>query len=147
MGQAVAGDDVDINVLPLREVAALYHLLDLCLITSRHEGGPRAILEAAASRIPLVSTPVGLAQDIVHSSCLYDSVDEGIEKVEQIARRVILGVPQATPRVPLSAPTVRGAFATLQDLGIVVEVTGQQRHRVYAYQAYLDILSEGAQPL
>ena len=66
---------------------------------------------------------------------------------EQIARRVILGVPQATPRVPLSAPTVRGAFATLQDLGIVVEVTGQQRHRVYAYQAYLDILSEGAQPL
>ena len=87
VGQAVAGDDVDINVLPLREVAALYHLLDLCLITSRHEGGPRAILEAAASRIPLVSTPVGLAQDIVHSSCLYDSVDEGIEKVEQIARR------------------------------------------------------------
>ena len=86
VGQAMAGDDVDINVLPLRKIASLYHLLDLCLITSRSEGGPRAILEAAASRTPLVSTPVGLAQDVVHSSCLYGSVDEGIEKVEQIAR-------------------------------------------------------------
>jgi hypothetical protein len=35
----------------------------------------------------------------------------------------------------------------LQDLGIVNELTGQQRHRVFAYQQYLDILSEGAQPL
>lgn len=66
---------------------------------------------------------------------------------DQIARRVILGVPQTAPKVPLSAPTVRAAFTTMQDLGIVVEVTGQQRHRIYAYQAYLDILSEGARPL
>ena len=66
---------------------------------------------------------------------------------EQMARRVILGVSQARPHVPLSAPTIRAAFATLQDMGVVTEVTGQQRHRIYAYQAYLDILSEGAQPL
>ncbi|XQA78425.1 Fic family protein [Xanthomonas sacchari] len=66
---------------------------------------------------------------------------------EQFARRVLLGVPQVQPHLPLSAPTIRAAIRTLQDLDIVNELTGQQRHRVFAYQAYLDILSEGAQPL
>jgi len=66
---------------------------------------------------------------------------------EQFARRVLLGVPQVQPHLALSAPTIRAAIRTLQELAIVNELTGQQRHRVFAYQAYLDILSEGAQPL
>lgn len=66
---------------------------------------------------------------------------------EQFARRVILSVPQVAPHLPLSAPTIRAAVETLQDLGIANELTGQQRHRVFAYSAYLNILSEGAQPL
>ena len=66
---------------------------------------------------------------------------------EQFARRVASNVPHLVPHVPLSAPTLRAAIAALQELEILNEVTGQRRHRVYAYQAYLDILSEGAQPL
>ena len=66
---------------------------------------------------------------------------------EQFARRVVLGVPQVVPDIALSAPTIRAGVRALEDLGIVNEVTGQQRHRVFAYQQYLDILSEGAQPL
>lgn len=59
----------------------------------------------------------------------------------------MLTVPQIAPHLALSAPTVRAAVRTLEALEIVNELTGQQRHRVFAYQAYLDILSEGAQPL
>lgn len=66
---------------------------------------------------------------------------------DQFARRVASNVPHLVPRVPLSPPTLRSAIATLQEMEILNEVTGQRRHRVYAYQAYLDILSEGAQPL
>lgn len=66
---------------------------------------------------------------------------------DQFARRVILTVPQVAPRIPLSAPTIRGAVRVLEELGIVNELTGQQRNRVFAYQDYLNILSEGAQPL
>lgn len=66
---------------------------------------------------------------------------------EQFARRVVLTVPQAAPQLPLSGPTIRAAVRALQELEIVNELTGQQRHRVFAYPAYLDILSEGAQPL
>jgi Fic family protein len=66
---------------------------------------------------------------------------------EQFARRVLLGVPQVKPHLALSAPTIRAAIRTLEDMKIVNELTGQRRDRVFAYQQYLDILSEGAQPL
>ncbi len=66
---------------------------------------------------------------------------------DQFARHVLLSVRQARPHLALSAPTIRAAIGTLSEMGIVNELTGQRRDRVFAYQAYLDILSEGAQPL
>ncbi|MEK7104002.1 MAG: glycosyltransferase family 4 protein [Patescibacteria group bacterium] len=47
------------------EVASFYKALDLYLVTSRIEGGPQAILEAMASGVPLVSTKVGMAPDVI----------------------------------------------------------------------------------
>ena len=66
---------------------------------------------------------------------------------DQFARRVILTVPQIAPDISLSAPTIRAAVRMLEEMGIVNELTGHQRNRVFAYQEYLSILSEGAQPL
>jgi Fic family protein len=47
----------------------------------------------------------------------------------------------------LSAPTVNAALADLERLGIVDEVTGRKRGRVFSYQRYLAILNEGTDPL
>jgi glycosyltransferase involved in cell wall biosynthesis len=47
------------------EIGSLYQALDLYLVTSRQEGGPKAILEAMASGVPLVTTRVGQAMDLV----------------------------------------------------------------------------------
>jgi glycosyltransferase involved in cell wall biosynthesis len=47
------------------DVAQYYQALDLYLITSREEGGPKAVLEALASGIPLISTSVGMAPEII----------------------------------------------------------------------------------
>ncbi|NQW50143.1 MAG: Fic family protein [Rhodospirillales bacterium] len=47
----------------------------------------------------------------------------------------------------LSAPTVNTALADLERLGIIEEVTGRRRGRVFGYRRYLDILSEGTDPL
>lgn len=47
----------------------------------------------------------------------------------------------------LSAPTVNLALADLEALGIVAEITGRRRGRVFAYSAYLGILNEGTNPL
>lgn len=46
-------------------VSALYDALDLYLITSREEGGPKACLEAMAKGVPLVTTAVGQCVDLV----------------------------------------------------------------------------------
>jgi Fic family protein len=47
----------------------------------------------------------------------------------------------------LPVPTVTRAIAALQGLGIVREITGRRRGRIYSYDAYLKVLSEGTQPL
>jgi Fic family protein len=41
-----------------------------------------------------------------------------------------------------SAPTTGKAIDVLCRMGILHEVTGRKRDRVYAYQAYLDVLAE-----
>jgi glycosyltransferase involved in cell wall biosynthesis len=48
-----------------RELARAYRALDVYLVTSRQEGGPKAVLESLASGVPLVTTRVGQAQDLV----------------------------------------------------------------------------------
>lgn len=48
-----------------RDVAACYQALDVYLVPSRDEGGPKAVLEAMASGVPLVTTRVGQARDLV----------------------------------------------------------------------------------
>jgi len=55
--------------------------------------------------------------------------------------------PKARERTGLTMPTVNSAFAELQRLGVVQEVTGRRRGRVYGYRAYVDLLSEGAKPV
>jgi hypothetical protein len=47
----------------------------------------------------------------------------------------------------LTLPTVINAFEELQKLGIVRETTGRERKRLYAYVAYLELLSQGTEPL
>lgn len=47
----------------------------------------------------------------------------------------------------LSAPTVNAALAELEQMGVVCEVTGKRRGRVFAYMSYLAILSEETAPL
>ena len=46
-------------------VSQAYEAIDVCLVTSRDEGGPRAVLESMATEVPLVTTRVGQALDLV----------------------------------------------------------------------------------
>jgi len=47
------------------EIGSYYHALDAYIISSRDERGPKAVLESMASGVPLVSTKVGQATDLV----------------------------------------------------------------------------------
>ena len=54
-----------VHLPDLEAVARTYPAIDVCLVTSRDEGGPRAVLESMATRVPLVTTRVGQAADLV----------------------------------------------------------------------------------
>jgi hypothetical protein len=47
------------------EMVAFYQGLDACICTSRTEGGPHPLLEASACGIPLISTRVGIAPELI----------------------------------------------------------------------------------
>ena len=47
----------------------------------------------------------------------------------------------------ISLPTVLRALSMLESLGIVREITGKDRNKVFAYQDYLAILSKGTEPI
>ena len=71
------------------ELARAYHEVDVCLVTSRQEGGPKALLEAMATGVPLVSTRVGQATELVRDGengllADVDDVDSLVAAVERV---------------------------------------------------------------
>jgi Fic family protein len=50
-------------------------------------------------------------------------------------------------RSGLALPTVNSALRSLVDAKVVRELTGRRRGRVFSYERYLGILSEGTEPL
>lgn len=65
---------------------------------------------------------------------------------QMMQSRPILSVPMAAQQLALSLPTVRDSVRHLVDVGILKEITGRKRDRQFAYQVYLDVLSEGTEP-
>ena len=50
-----------------RELVSIYHAVDSYIISSREEGGPAPFRESMASGVPIVSTRMGLAADLVQN--------------------------------------------------------------------------------
>jgi Fic family protein len=61
--------------------------------------------------------------------------------------RPVATTAQLAKKTKLSVPTVIESLRRLEELNIVNEVTGRPRYRVYTYEKYLGILSEGTEPL
>ena len=64
-----------------------------------------------------------------------------------LQRTPILSIVNAAPKIGISAPTVAKSLEHLRQLGIVRELTGKQRHRMFVYEPYLAILNEGMEPI
>ena len=64
-----------------------------------------------------------------------------------LRRRPLTSTKQLRELSGLSFPTASKAIEALVDLGIAREITGGRRNRLFAYDAYLAILSEGTEPL
>ncbi len=60
--------------------------------------------------------------------------------------RPILSIAQASSHSGLSVVGASSAIGLLTDLGIVHEITGQARNRLFAYTEYISVLDEGTEP-
>ncbi|MCS4192631.1 Fic family protein [Salinibacter ruber] len=75
------------------------------------------------------------------------SANSALRMHEFLQENPVVTTSRAAEEMTISRPTITSALENLQDLGIVREMTGKERYRVYAYDEYLGILHEGTEPL
>jgi Fic family protein len=66
---------------------------------------------------------------------------------EYLQQHPILSIPAAAGSIGISAPTVAKSVEHMRQLGILREITGRQRHRLFVYEAYVAILNEGTEAM
>ena len=75
------------------------------------------------------------------------SASSALRVHEYIQRKPIASIAAAARTLKLSIPTVTVALNRLVRIGIVEEVTGKRRDRLFTYSRYFNIVSEGTEPL
>jgi Fic family protein len=66
---------------------------------------------------------------------------------EYMQRKPIVNIAATAKALKLSIPTVTVALNHLVRIGVVEEVTGKRRDRLFTYSRYFNIVSEGTEPL
>lgn len=66
------------------ELIKLYKILDLYLVTSKYEGGPQAILECAYHKVPILSTDVGMAAEILNQLNICNKKEDFLLQINQL---------------------------------------------------------------
>ncbi len=70
-----------------------------------------------------------------------------LRALDALRRRPLCSLRQLGQRADMTFPTASKTMLALVALGIARELTGQRRNRVFVYDAYLNILNEGSEPL
>ncbi len=90
-----------------------------------------ALFEADRNKIQSLGRPAGSALRVHH----------------ELQLKPILSIVRAAENARVSIPTATSSLEHLEKLGIVEELPKSGRSRVFSYKKYLQILSEGTEPL
>ncbi len=129
-----------------------YRLLDLVRLEGDWEAWIEFFLEG------VVSTAQSAVETARRLVTLFERDQNRIQDVGRAASTALrvfhalcehplLTLSQAHQRTGLSFPAVARGMQVLAELGIAREITGRRRNRIFAYDHYLNILSEGTEPL
>jgi glycosyltransferase involved in cell wall biosynthesis len=77
-------DDLMVNNLSLEKINLLYNLIDMYLVTSKSEGGPKAVIESALTNTSILSTDVGFAKEMLNKYSICKDVSEFIVKLNRV---------------------------------------------------------------
>ena len=129
-----------------------YRLLD----TVRRDGDWEAWLEFFLEGVS--RTASGAVETAHRLLALFRKDDERIQNIGRgaanalrifsvLKARPIANINELAKHTGVSYPTAAKTVESLIKFGIVRELTGRRRHRVFAYDRYLTILNEGTEPL
>jgi Fic family protein len=132
--------------------AEYYRLLQDVRATGNWEGWLTFFLEGVASTanqaFDAASRIVALyKEDRERISAESDRPGSALRVHDQLQQHPYVTSKRLVRLTGLSAPTVNAALEDLATLQVVREITGKRRGRVYAYDRYLTILSEGTEPV
>jgi Fic family protein len=128
-----------------------YELLDRVRVEGDWEAWVDFFLEGvyrtASAAVQTVQRLTGLfAEDVnriqMQSGGSAAAIRSRLRVLGALRERPLCSLKELANRSGLSFPTTAKAVQTLVEGGLVHELTGQQRNRVFAYTAYLDILNE-----
>lgn len=106
------------------------------------------VLETAAGAVETAHRLLDLFHDDAEQvRTLGRAAANTLRVFDALRARPVATVNDLADRAGIAYPTAARAVEALQALGIVREITGRRRGRVYAYGKYLDVLNEGAEPL
>lgn len=147
----VAGETVRAFVpppLPPEPPIALLGLMDRLSLAERALGRLDGIAETANQAFDAARRIVDLfKKDREMIARLGVRASSALRVHELFQQHPFLTANQIVQHTALSAPTANGVLGELERMGMVEEVTGRKRGRVFRYSAYLAILNEGTDPL
>ncbi len=129
-----------------------YRLLDLVRLEGDWEAWLDFFLEGvertASSEVQTARRLVALfAEDEAKLQDLGRAASTTLCVFHLLCERPLLTLNEVHLRASLSFATAAKAMDRLMAAGIVSELTGRQRNRVFAYDRYLAILNEGTEPI
>jgi Fic family protein len=64
-----------------------------------------------------------------------------------LLKKPYLSITKVAAELDISVPSTTSTVQKLVDIGVLKEMTGKSRNRIFAYGAYLDILAAGTEPI
>ncbi|MDT0499125.1 Fic family protein [Algiphilus sp. W345] len=130
--------------------AEYYRLLDAVRLTGDWEAWLDFVLEGveqtAAGAVDTAHRLLALFHDdAARVQALGRAAANALRVFDALRRRPLARIDALAAQIGIAYPTAARAIDALQRLGIVREITGRKRERVFAYSAYLAILNEGAE--
>jgi len=130
--------------------AEYYRLLDAVRFTGDWEAWLDFFLEGveqtAAGAVDTANRLVKLFHDDANRvQALGRAAANALRVFDALRRRPLARIDALAAQLGIAYPTAARAIDALQQLGIVREITGRKRERIFAYSAYLAILTEGAE--
>jgi len=129
-----------------------YHLLDRVRVEGDWEAWVDFFLEGVEDTASnAVRTAQRLAtlfsEDAIRVQSTGRAASSALRVFRVLTERPVITLNEVCRRSGMSFPTATRSIQGLVALGIVRELTGGQRNRVFAYDRYLAILNEGTEPL